>query len=277
MKWRVLVLMLVISTGVWASHCNLEAECAAKKTEAADTGDTKTNCPLSSAAQKGCPKSCCGKEGCPKEDCPLRTGPVKFVNEMDKVSYVIGTQIGRNFKTQGIDIQMELVMRGIADGLADANFALTDVEQREVMTQFQIMMQSQQQAKGKETAAAGKAFLQANKDKEGITTLPSGLQYKVVKEGTGATPTADDRVKTHYRGTLIDGTEFDSSYKRGQPATFPVKGVIKGWTEALQLMKEGGVWKLFIPAELAYGGQDRPTIPANSTLIFDVELLEVVK
>ena len=294
MKWRVLVLILAavlaIAAAVHVSYSKAQAE---------ETADAEKTCPLlSSAEQKGCPKACCSEEGspsssaaqnqcpkpccgtedCPKKDCPLRGGPVKFVNEMDKVSYVIGTQIGRNFKTQGIDIQMELLMRGMADALADADFALTEAEQREVMSQFQTMMQTKQQEKGTEAAAAGKTFLQDNKAKEGVTTLPSGLQYKVVKEGTGATPTADDKVKTNYRGTLIDGTEFDSSYKRGQPATFAVKGVIKGWTEALQLMKEGAAWQLFVPAELAYGRQGNgPKIPPNSALIFDIELLEVVQ
>jgi FKBP-type peptidyl-prolyl cis-trans isomerase len=128
-----------------------------------------------------------------------------------------------------------------------------------------------------ENLAVGTAFLEENKAKEGVKVTPSGLQYKVIQEGTGNTPTADDRVKTHYRGTLIDGTEFDSSYKRNRPAEFPVKGVIKGWTEALQLMKEGGKWELYIPANLAYGERGRPNIPANSTLIFEIELLEIDK
>jgi FKBP-type peptidyl-prolyl cis-trans isomerase len=130
---------------------------------------------------------------------------------------------------------------------------------------------------GAENLAKGTAFLEANKTKEGVVALPSGLQYKVIKEGTGNTPVATDKVKTHYRGRLIDGKEFDSSYKRGKPAEFPVTGVIKGWVEALQLMKEGAKWELYIPANLAYGTRDTPTIPANSTLIFEIELLEIVK
>jgi len=152
---------------------------------------------------------------------------------------------------------------------------------KQVYTAWQQKMRAKMAAKqAKEAAenlAAGTAFLEANKAKEGVKVLPSGLQYKVVKEGTGNTPTADDKVKTHYRGTLIDGTEFDSSYKRNQPAEFGVTKVIKGWTEALQLMKVGGKWELYIPANLAYGQRGRPSIPANSTLIFEIELLEIVK
>ena len=310
MKVRVMVLMLavglVLGSVAWADSCATQARsCGAKaavKDEAATscaraedvakkTAGCAKSCDKKSAA---CPKDCCGKEDCPKKDCPLRAtaaraagdGPaaafaavqaVDFANEMDKVSYVIGTQIGRSFKAQGMDIDMELLVRGMRDVLGDAELALTEEQQQEVMGAFQQSMRAKQQAQGAESATAGAAFLAANKQKEGVITLASGLQYKVVKDGTGATPTADDRVKTHYRGTLVDGTEFDSSYKRGQPATFGVKGVIAGWTEALQLMKEGAKWQLFIPAELAYGGRDRPGIPANSALVFDIELLEVVK
>jgi FKBP-type peptidyl-prolyl cis-trans isomerase len=138
--------------------------------------------------------------------------------------------------------------------------------------------QAAKQAKeASEGLAKGNAYLAANRTKEGVIVLPSGLQYKVITEGTGNTPVATDKVKTHYRGTLIDGTEFDSSYKRGTPAEFPVTGVIKGWVEALQLMKEGGKWELYIPANLAYGSRARPTIPANSALVFEIELIEIVK
>jgi len=204
-----------------------------------------------------------------------------FKTEMDKVSYIIGTQIGENFKKAEIDVNLELLMQGLKDTLQGKEPALSQAEMQKVYSDWQQSMREKQLAKQKKEAAenlaAGTAFLEANKTKEGVKVLPSGLQYKVITEGTGNTPTADDTVKTHYRGTLIDGTEFDSSYKRNRPAEFPVKGVIKGWTEALQLMKEGAKWELYIPANLAYGERGRPGIPPNSTLVFEIELIEIVK
>jgi FKBP-type peptidyl-prolyl cis-trans isomerase FklB len=204
-----------------------------------------------------------------------------LVTEMDKVSYAIGVQLGTNFKKQGIDIKIEKFVQGLKDVTAGNKLELTDQEIQQTMMAFSQKMMAQQKEKQKADAvknlAAGKAFLAANGKKEGVKVLPSGLQYKVIKKGTGKTPTAADKVKTHYRGTLIDGTEFDSSYKRGKPAEFGVVKVIKGWTEALLLMKEGAKWELYIPADLAYGERARQTIPANSTLIFEIELLEIVK
>jgi len=202
---------------------------------------------------------------------------VQFKTELDKVSYAIGIQLGRNFKMQGIEINPELLILGIKDAMAGKELALRQDEIQQVMMSFQQRMTAKQATQGTRNLAIGNAFLEANKAKEGVKVLPSGLQYKIIKEGTGKTPTANDKVKTHYSGTLIDGTEFDSSYKRNKPAEFPVNGVIKGWIEALQLMKEGGKWELYIPANLAYGEQPRPGIPANSTLIFEIELLEIVK
>ena len=201
--------------------------------------------------------------------------------ETEKVSYIIGTQIARNFKTQEVEVDLDSLMMGLKHALQGDKLVLSQDEMKKVYAVWQQKMRAKQAAKkAKEAAenlAAGTAFLEANKAKEGVKVLPSGLQYKIITEGTGNTPTADDKVKTHYRGTLIDGTEFDSSYKRNRPAEFPVKGVIKGWTEALQLMKVGGKWELYIPANLAYGERGRPSIPANSTLIFEIELLEIVK
>jgi FKBP-type peptidyl-prolyl cis-trans isomerase FklB len=213
---------------------------------------------------------------------------VLLKTEMDKVSYAIGVQLGQSFKTQEIEIKIESLMQGLKDSMAGKKLALGQDEMQKVMMGFQQRMMAKQQELQKKqqerqkveaakNLAAGKAYLEANGTKKGVKVLPSGLQYKIIKKGTGKTPTANDKVKTHYRGTLIDGTEFDSSYKRNRPAEFPVKGVIKGWTEALQLMKEGGKWELYIPANLAYGERGRPNIPANSTLIFEIELLEVVK
>ncbi|OHB79331.1 MAG: hypothetical protein A2Z25_23135 [Planctomycetes bacterium RBG_16_55_9] len=201
--------------------------------------------------------------------------------EQDKVSYIIGTQMAQSIKKQGVEVSLEPLMWGLQDVLEGKTLKLTKEETQKVFVAFQQRMrakQTEERAKlGAENLAKGNAFLETNKTKEGVTALPSGLQYKVIKEGTGATPTADDKVKTHYRGTLIDGTEFDSSYKRNQPAEFAVTQVIKGWTEALQLMKVGAKWELYIPANLAYGEPGRPGIPPNSVLIFEIELLEIVK
>lgn len=213
---------------------------------------------------------------------------VLLKTEMDKVSYAIGVQLGQSFKTQEIEIKIEPMMQGLKDSMAGKKLALTQDEMQKVMMSFQQRVMAKQRelrkkeqegrkVEGAKNLAAGKAFLEANGTKKGVKVLPSGLQYKIIRKGTGKTPTADDKVKTRYRGTLINGTEFDSSYKRNQPAEFSVKGVIKGWTEALQLMKEGGKWELYIPANLAYGERARQNIPANSTLIFEIELLEVVE
>jgi FKBP-type peptidyl-prolyl cis-trans isomerase FklB len=201
--------------------------------------------------------------------------------EQDKVSYIIGTQIAQSIKRQGVEVNLEPLMLGIQDVLEDKTLRLTQEETRNIYTAFQQRMRAKQAAErakqATENLEKGKAFLEANKTKEGVKVLPDGLQYKIIKEGTGATPTATDTVKVNYRGTLIDGKEFDSSYKRNQPAEFPVNGVIKGWTEALELMKVGGKWELYIPANLAYGERGRPGIPPNSVLIFEVDLLEIVK
>ncbi|MEY4198795.1 MAG: hypothetical protein RLZZ265_535 [Verrucomicrobiota bacterium] len=198
----------------------------------------------------------------------------------DKVSYSIGLNIGKSMKQEGLDINPDALAAAMKDVFSGAKPQLTDEEVQAVMQEFQKEMMAKrmkgQQEGLTKNKAEGEKFLADNKKKEGIKTTASGLQYKVIKDGTGKTPKATDTVSTHYRGTLISGKEFDSSYKRGEPAEFPVNGVIKGWTEALQLMKEGAKWQLFIPSELAYGergaGQD---IGPNSTLIFDIELLSV--
>jgi FKBP-type peptidyl-prolyl cis-trans isomerase FklB len=194
----------------------------------------------------------------------------------DKVSYSVGLSVGSNFKKQGQDLNPDAVLAGLKDALSGKQPALSEKEMQETMEAWSKQMEDKQKAVGEKNVADGVKFLAENKSKSGMKTTASGLQYKVIKEGSGAQPKVTDTVTVHYRGTLINGTEFDSSYKRGQPASFPVNGVIKGWTEALQLMKAGSKYQLFIPSSLAYGeraaGAD---IAPNSTLIFEVELLDV--
>ncbi len=188
-------------------------------------------------------------------------------------------KMGENLHKQSVPVDPAILARGLKDGLTGGKTLLTDEEAQAAITAVQNDLRKQQQEKMQEAAAANKkegdAFLSANKGKEGVVTLPCGLQYKILKEGTGPKPTASDSVVCNYRGTLINGTEFDSSYKRGQPATFPVSGVIKGWTEALQLMPVESKWQLFVPSDLAYGESGRPGIEPDSTLIFEVELLSI--
>jgi FKBP-type peptidyl-prolyl cis-trans isomerase FklB len=206
--------------------------------------------------------------------------PKTLTTQQEKVSYAIGMDIGRTINQQGLEVNPEFVALGIDHAFANATTLLTPDEAKEVLMQWQqeLMEKRVQEIKkqSEENAAKGKAFLEENAGKEGVVTLESGLQYKILEEGNGTQPAEDDIVTVHYKGTLVDGTEFDSSYSRNQPATFPVNGVIKGWTEALQKMKTGGHWMLYIPAELAYGErQAGPTIGPNSTLIFDVTLLSI--
>ena len=193
------------------------------------------------------------------------------------LSYAVGLQIGGAWKNQDVDFDVDAVARGIRDQLAGKPL-LTENDTRSVIMAFQTELRAKQEEKRKvqadKNAAEGKAFLEANKAKPGVVTLPSGLQYKVLQDGHGEIPKSTDRVSCHYKGTLIDGTEFDSSYKNNKPAEFAVTGVIKGWTEALQLMKVGSKWQLFIPAELAYGPSGRGgKIGPNAVLVFELELL----
>lgn len=204
--------------------------------------------------------------------------PVKLENETQKISYTIGVQTGQGLKAGGIEIDLDMFMRGIQDVLADREPVLSATEMRQVMMDLQQRMMAKMQEQSANNLADGEAFLDENKNKPGVKVLPSGLQYKVLKEGAGRSPNATDTVKAHYRGTLLDGTEFDSSYKRNEPTEFAVNRLIPGWTEALQLMKEGSKWELYIPPNLAYGQRGAPPrIPPNSALIFEMELLEIVK
>ena len=201
-----------------------------------------------------------------------------FSDEKSKVSYAIGMFMGRSLVRQEVPVDGDLVARGVKDVLAGSTL-LTPEEAQETLMAFQKEFAAEQQKKREEQAvknkAEGEAFLATNKNNAGVVTLPDGLQYKVLTDGTGAIPTNTDIVTVNYRGTLLDGTEFDSSFKRGQPAKFPVTGVIAGWTEALLKMKAGSKWQLFIPPELAYGERGRPGIPPNSVLIFEVDLLSM--
>jgi FKBP-type peptidyl-prolyl cis-trans isomerase FklB len=210
----------------------------------------------------------------------------KGMSEKDKLSYSLGYTQGSSmdgfFKTQSIEVDKNVLIKAIKDGLTGAKPAMTEQEMKDTMSAFQKNIMVKREVAMKEAAEknkkAGEAYLEANKKKEGVVTLPSGLQYKVLKEGTGSVPKATDKVKVNYKGTLIDGTEFDSSYKRGEPAVFQADKVIAGWTEALQLMKEGSKLEVFIPSNLAYGERGGgPVIGPNSALIFEIELISIEK
>jgi FKBP-type peptidyl-prolyl cis-trans isomerase len=206
--------------------------------------------------------------------------PLTLNTQKEKFSYALGMRMGANLHKQSVPVDAAIFSRGLRDGLAGGKTLLTDEEAQAAITVVQKEFQQKQQEKMQQASESnkkeGQDFLAANKGKTGVVTLPSGLQYKVEKEGTGPKPTASDTVLCNYRGTLINGTEFDSSYKRGQPATFPVSGVIKGWTEALQLMPVGSKWELFVPSDLAYGDRGAGgEIGPGSTLIFEVELLSI--
>jgi FKBP-type peptidyl-prolyl cis-trans isomerase len=210
-----------------------------------------------------------------------KTAPVLALKtDKDKQSYAIGMNIGATMRRQSVDVDPTILARGLKDALAGGKTLLTEDQAKAVMTSLQAQVRKAQEEKAQVAADTNKkdgdAFLAENKSKEGVVALPSGLQYKVLTEGTGPKPTANDSVVCNYRGTLLNGTEFDSSYKHGQPITIPVGRVIKGWSEALQLMPVGSKWQLFIPPDLAYGprgaGND---IGPNATIVFEVELLSI--
>jgi FKBP-type peptidyl-prolyl cis-trans isomerase FklB len=211
---------------------------------------------------------------------PRTQSVLTLKTQKDKVSYALGMNLGTNLHKQSVEVDPTIVLRGLKDALAGGKMLQTEDEARATLTQLQTEVRNKQQEKMKVAGEAnrkeGVEFLAVNKSKEGIVTLPSGLQYKILTEGTGPKPAASDTVVCNYRGTLISGAEFDSSYKRGQPASFPVNGVIKGWTEALQLMPVGSKWQLFVPAELGYGDRGAGAdIGPGATLIFEVELLSI--
>ena len=205
---------------------------------------------------------------------------LELKTEKDKVSYGIGMSIGQDFKRQGIDVDVDILSQAIQDVLKGNTLAMSEKEFQETLNQFKQKMMAKQEAERKEQGEKnlkeGEDFLKANAKMKGVVTLPSGLQYQVIEKGTGKTPTKDSTVTVDYKGTLIDGTVFDSSYKRGKPATFKVSNVIPGWTEGLQLMQEGARYRFYIPAKLAYGERGAgPVIGPNSTLIFEVDLKKV--
>lgn len=206
----------------------------------------------------------------------------EFQSLEERVSYAIGLNIGRNLQREGIEVDPALLAEGIRDVLSGADPKLTDEQIDAALTEYQTQLRERMAARREADAAsneeAGAAFLRENADREGVVTLPSGLQYEIVSAGDGAQPTAADRVQVHYAGTLIDGTQFDSSYDRGEPAEFGVGEVIPGWTEILQLMPVGSKWKVYIPSELGYGQRGAgDKIGPNAVLVFEIELLQIVQ
>ncbi len=271
--------LTLTAVNLLAAGITLMGNAQAQQTPAANTQQAPAAkaAPAPAAGAQKAPASKTGQLAKP------RTQPVLTLKtQKDKVSYALGANLGMNLHNQSVDVDTAIVLRGLKDALAGGKLLLTDDEAKAALTQLQTDLRNKQMEKMKEAAdlnkKAGTYFLEANKAKEGVVTLPSGLQYKILTAGTGPKPAATDTVSCNYRGTLLDGTEFDSSYKRGQPASFSVAGVIKGWTEALQLMPVGSKWQLFIPSDLAYGdrGADpRSGIGPGATLIFEVELLSI--
>lgn len=261
--------LMITAVNVFAAGMMLLGSARAQQTPAAASPQAPTAKPQTAPAAKP------GQPAKPKSQSPL-----VLKTDKDKVSYALGMNLGANLKRDSVDIDTAIFVRALKDTVAGGNMLLTESEARATLTQLQTAVRAKQMEKmklaGEANKKEGDSFLAANKTKEGIVTLPSGLEYKILTQGTGPKPAAADTVVCNYRGTLINGTEFDSSYKRGQPATFPVSGVIKGWTEALQLMPVGSKWQLFLPAELAYGERGpSPEIGPNSTLVFEVELLSI--
>jgi FKBP-type peptidyl-prolyl cis-trans isomerase FklB len=241
--------------------------------------------PQQPSAAKAQPAPSAGAQKAPAAKTGPATKPrtpsvLTLKTQKDKVSYALGMNLGTNLHKETVEVDPAIVLRGLKDALAAGKMLLTEDEARAVLTQLQTEVRGKQQEKMKVAGEMNKKesveFLAANKAKDGVVTLPSGLQYKILTAGTGPKPTASDTVVCNYRGTLISGTEFDSSYKRGQPASFPVNGVIKGWTEALQLMPVGSKWQLFVPSDLGYGDRGAGAdIGPGATLIFEVELLSI--
>ena len=260
----------------------LLGEARAQQTPAATTPPSTGSAPAAQTpkAPKATAKSPAAKTG--QAPAAKAGAPLALTTPKQKSSYAIGLSIGKTMKRDGVDVDSASLARGLRDALSGAKPLLTDQDAQAALVALQQEVRKKQEAQRAVTMELnkkdGEAYLAANKAKDGVVTLPSGLQYKILKEGSGPKPMAGDTVVCNYKGTLIDGTEFDSSYKRGQPATFAVGQVIKGWTEALQLMPVGSKWQLFVPADMAYGergaGQGS-NIGPNATLVFEVELLSI--
>jgi FKBP-type peptidyl-prolyl cis-trans isomerase FklB len=268
---------LVSASAVLASVLFVAGTLAQQPTTPSSTQSAPSSSTSSSgtSAAKTQQKSSTTKTGQSKTAAPL-----VLKTDKDKQSYAIGLNVGKSLHRDDVDVDPNIVVRGLRDALAGGKPLMTDDEIKATMTALQADVRKKQEVKMQLAAETNKkegdAFLASNKNQDGVVTLPSGLQYKILKEGDGPKPTATDSVVCNYRGTLLNNTEFDSSYKRGQPATLRVNGVIKGWTEALQLMPVGSKWQLFIPPDLAYGarGAGGPIGP-NATLIFEIELLSI--
>jgi len=269
-----------IATSIVAAGLFLAVSTPAQQTPAANSASTPPAAAQSAPAAKST-QSTGAKAGSSAAKPKTAAAPLALTTQKQKVSYAIGIGLGKNLKRDSVDIDPAVLLRGLKDALADAKPLLTDEEAKTAITQLQTEVRAKEEEKAKvaalENKMKGDTFLSANKAKDGVVTLPSGLQYKIIKEGNGPKPAADDIISCNYRGTLVDGTEFDSSYKRGQPLKIPVGQVIKGWTEAMQLMPVGSKWELYIPPSLAYGERGAPGSPIgpNSTLVFEVELLSI--
>jgi FKBP-type peptidyl-prolyl cis-trans isomerase len=262
---------------ILAAGMMLLGNAQAQQTPAAKTEQAPAKAQPATPAK---PKAPATKAGAAKTAAAKSAATTALKTPKDKFSYALGMNLGASLHKQSVDVDPNMVAQGLRAALAGGKTLLTQEEAQAALMEVQNELRKKQQEKmqvaGEANKKEGEAFLASNKGKEGVVTLPSGLEYKILKEGNGPKPTASDSVVCNYRGTLINGTEFDSSYKRGQPATFPVNGVIKGWTEALQLMQVGSKWQLFVPSSLAYaergaGGDIGP----NATLIFEVELLSI--
>jgi len=268
---------LITAISLLAGGIMLLGNAQAQQTPAAKTQQAPATkaAPAPAAAAQKAPAAKTGPATKPRTQSVLA-----LKTQKDKVSYALGANLGMNLHNQSVEVDPAIVLRGLKDALAGGKMLLTDDQAKGALMQLQAEVRSKQQEKmkvaGEMNKKEGVEFLAVNKAKEGVVTLPSGLQYKILTEGTGPKPAASDTVVCNYRGTLISGAEFDSSYKRGQPASFPVNGVIKGWTEALQLMPVGSKWQLFVPAELGYGDRGAGAdIGPSATLIFEVELLSI--
>jgi FKBP-type peptidyl-prolyl cis-trans isomerase FklB len=269
--------MFLLASLLFAGYTAAQTPPGSSAPPASGSGSTAKS--QSSSGTSGTP----GTTG-PKSPTTPKTGtaktPFTLKTDKDKQSYAIGLNIGKTMHKDGVIVDTAVLARGIRDAMAGGKVLMTEDEVKATLTALSVELKKKATEKAEVEATANKAagdtFLAANKGKDGVVALPSGLQYKVIKQGDGPKPTATDSVVCNYRGTLLDGTEFDSSYKRGQPATFPVGQVIKGWTEALQLMPVGSKWQLFVPADLAYGARGAgQQIEPNSTLVFEVELLSI--